>query len=102
MKLLKWQHLISPRKWLHFIKGKILSKVLSIEYCELILFRANNPNCKSCIEAGHCLHCGCSMPAAMYVKDNECSAGHWEGFKPFNKEEWEEYKKLYDIQIKII
>jgi len=103
---LKWQHLISPRKWGHVIEAKKLEKLeqeegLPLHLEELIEYRKTRPGCKACVEKGFCDHCGCSIPAAMYVPDNECSGGHWDSFPDFDKGIWDNYKEQYDITITI-
>lgn len=51
----------------------------SVKYCEVVVSRADA--CRPCVENGSCLHCGCSMPEAMFSMENECSEGKWKEVK---------------------
>jgi hypothetical protein len=64
-------------------------------YCELVVYRSMI--CSSCVKAGNCYHCGCSVPDNMLDKGNFCSAGLW-GPTP-TRENWENYKKIYKIDL---
>lgn len=66
---------------------------------EQILYRADL--CSKCLEARECKKCFCSLPERFFVdKPQEKRECYFPDF--MNKEEWEEYKKKFNIQIKEI
>lgn len=91
---LKLKHVLSPVKWWHFIAGTIIRRLTGgAEYYEQVAYRFDQ--CRDCVDAGHCHHCGCTMPDAALVKSNKCSAGKWD--KMLNKEDWNTYKEIYQL-----
>jgi hypothetical protein len=72
-----------------FAYNLALSKNTTIEYCQMVAYRAEK--CSDCVEAGSCLHCGCSTPENMYARSNWCSAGKWPAHE--NDEDFVKHKK---------
>ena len=48
-----------PKNWMSVIRAFINSDVYQAHIIEQIMFR--RIECKPCVDAGSCLHCGCSM-----------------------------------------
>lgn len=69
-----------------------LTKDTTVEYCQMVVYRANK--CRDCVDAGSCVHCGCSTPENMYARSNWCSAGKWPAHK--DDQEFIEHKKKED------
>lgn len=51
---------------------------VSVDYCRLVAYRADQ--CRECVNAGACQHCGCTAPENMFSIHNWCSAGRWVDF----------------------
>lgn len=55
--------------------------------------------CKMCVNKGSCIHCGCSIPEKMWVREDYCSDGRWGPF--MEKEEWEKHKLKYNLKFNV-
>lgn len=89
-----------PKNWMSVIRAFINSDVYQAHIIEQIMFR--RIECKPCVDAGSCLHCGCSMSGKVPKWADlqaECSDGKWG--KVMSKEAWEKYKKEYNINFSI-
>lgn len=75
-----------------FAYNLALSKGTTVEYCQMVVYRAEK--CADCVEAGSCLHCGCTCPENMYARGNWCSAGKWPAHD--SDEDFVEHKKRED------
>lgn len=97
----KLEHILDPRRWWMFIKhileGK-RSELDQLAYAEQVVFRASS--CRSCLENGECHVCGCKTPALFLERSASCSDFRWGPVMGY--EEWEEYKKMYKINIGVI
>lgn len=97
--------ILNPKKIKAYLQGFEIEKNgvhLSIEeiesFCEQIIYRRSM--CPDCFSSSNCIHCGCKMPLSGYTPKNYCSGGNWGKMK--SPEEWEEFKKEYNIKIGII
>ena len=92
----------NPKKWKIFLRSKVLkalkkeySEMFIPEYLEQISIRMSHPDCRDCLEAGECVHCGCKTPDLFYEKDMECSGGNWTTMEP--PEIWVDLREIYEI-----
>lgn len=94
-----------PRKWLAVIMWQ-LKKLVDwyhrgdideITYCEQIIFRRTQ--CVGCNNSGKSQCCNCDFNGLIKQRDRECTFLMWP--KMMGREEWQEYKFLNNINIKI-
>ena len=64
---------------------------------EQISVRMSNLECRTCLKAGTCHHCGCTSPDLFYDRTNWCSGQHWGAM--VGERLWERHKETYQIEI---
>ena len=82
-----------PKNWMSVIRAFINSDVYQAHIIEQIMFR--RIECKPCVDAGSCLHCGCSMSGKVPKWADlqaECSDGIGEYVKKGENKDKAEYK----------
>lgn len=91
-----WWWFFWPLKWGAFLRGTYQADEIPFELCEIVVYRSIM--CRPCMEAGHCIDCGCKMPDKMMDLKSECSTGAWSSMTP---EQWNEYKKRVGLKFLI-
>ena len=91
----KLKYYFMPTRWLAFVRGRILAWALPFHRLEQILYRSRM--CRPCLEAGKCTECGCTTPDLFFDPSVYCSGGKWGPM--MDKENWEEFKQIYNIDI---
>jgi hypothetical protein len=96
--------LLNPKKWKIFARSLALralkkeySEMFVPEYLEQVSIRMSNPNCRTCLENGECLHCGCKTPDLFFEKSMECSGLNW--FSMLDPISWKEHRDSQDIRV---
>lgn len=99
--------IINPLKWWSVVVGFFKLKIQRMEPHVITQYalRFNTPECQPCFEKGKCFQspspgidpCNCAMPDKALVAHESCSCGYW-GPIIKDKQEWEEYKKIYKLK----
>lgn len=93
--------ILNPRKWGIFMRSKKKYERIAVEdlqyRSEMVVYRMSL--CKSCVQEGSCLHCGCKSPELFYDPQNWCSGGNWDSIKC--REDWEKFKNQMGIDFMI-
>lgn len=93
----KWD----PVKWISFAKGKVIQFIIpEHEFEQLVAKRYYNKGCRDCLKKGCCVNCGCETYPKMLDWKAACASGYWSQF--MDKEKWESWKELFDIEVKIV
>lgn len=90
---MRLKDLINPKRWLAFIQGTVTNWIIPFHKVEQIAYRANQ--CKDCLEAGKCKHCGCHTPSFFYNNLFFCEEGKWGPF--FSRKNWQKFKELMGL-----
>ncbi len=91
-----WWWYLYPLKWGAFLRGTYQKEQVPFELCEIVVYRSIM--CKPCLDAGHCLDCGCKMPDKMMDLQSECSEAKWDAI---TIDQWKEYKKRTGLKFEI-
>lgn len=94
---IRLRDVVNPRKWFAFLQGYIMTKFVSLEYCEQVVYRSIM--CTPCVKKGSCIDCGCTMPDAIMARNNYCSEGMWGPMYPDAR--WKEYKANTGLHFKV-
>ncbi len=89
-----------PKNWMSVVRSLFNYDVYQGHIIEQMMFR--RIECKPCVDAGSCEHCGCSMGDKMAKWADlqaECSAGKWG--KIMNKEDWDAYKTKFNVNFSV-
>ena len=85
------------RQLLKLLEGKDALEFEQVHIIEQYLFRIIQ--CSSCVNQGSCVHCGCSIPAKMWVRTDHCSDGKWGEF--MSEQDWRAFKIAKGLKFKI-
>lgn len=96
---IRLKDIINPLKWWSFLIGWLrdlfFGRFFRVHLLEQYTMRITE--CRDCVEAGSCPHCGCSMPQKAWDKNASCSQGKWGPIK--SAKDWEYYKKAYNVTV---
>lgn len=91
---------LNPRNWISYVIGTSLASLIPLHVMEQYIIRIKDEECRKCVKAGACLHCGCNMPERALDPWQTCSAGNW-GPIIFDRDEYENWKKEVGLKIEV-
>lgn len=75
------------------LEGKEALDYEQVHIIEQYMFRIIQ--CRTCVNAGKCEHCGCHIPEKMWVRHDYCSNSKWGPF--MDEDAWEKHKQKHKI-----
>ena len=107
----KFKDILNPERWAMFLRswrGKTSGTTFKIgdenvnftneqlqSYIEQVSYRESFEECRTCLNEGACIHCGCDKSLFLDPK-MVCSGGNWP--EMMTVEKWREFKKITELE----
>lgn len=76
LKNIRGQDMINPLKWGSVVFASFMKMMFPLHIVEQLILRMYDMECRKCVAAGSCMHCGCSIEK-VYTPWDKCSDGNW-------------------------